>query len=614
MKTLIVSIMVLIVFSIFYASPAQAVDYPSSTTTALTVDLDFNGKKISNLGDVISKSPWRDVRAYGAKGDGSTNDATAIQSAIDDAGNAGGGVVFIPSGTYMTGSQLTVPSKVTVCGTGSGSVVRRATSLDAVNGLFYLNGSSGDVTDVTIRDLCIDINGTSGLSITSNGFCVEMRASGTNRIRRSRVENCYLKDGWIGGVSAVNAVNCNVANNFFVGCGNHTNTGSTPLLFESSTECHAEGNTFVDCCTVAGKENISYVIDVSTGSSRCIVSNNIIYNSSSTGQGFGIGIRGTSPYITYGCVVSGNIIDGIDRPPIFVQGTSLEISTTEVTDTTVVNNVIRNASRDPVNTHPCIKEDSTRCVLSGNVTQSSTANVGIESVGNDTTLIGNNCSAITNTTNGTGIYVAGNRKTIVGNVCNRNGLTGINAENLHHSVIAMNTMLDNGGTSAGDGLKFSSDSGGVTYTMAVMNNIGDTRSGSSRTQRLGFNNSLNTAPATGSQGFLNMSENNVISDFSSWPNAAGVANWLNLVGTTPAADTTGSFTLSATASTTVSNTAVRAASRIFIFPTNAAASLLMQGAKSLYVSAKTANTSFTVSTQNGAAAAGTETFDYLIVP
>ena len=38
---------------------------------------------------------------YLATGDGSTNDTTAIQAAIDAAEAAGGGVVYFPEGTYM---------------------------------------------------------------------------------------------------------------------------------------------------------------------------------------------------------------------------------------------------------------------------------------------------------------------------------------------------------------------------------------------------------------------------------------------------------------------------------------------------------------------------------
>ncbi len=44
-----------------------------------------------------------DVKKYGAVGDGVATDTAAIQSAIDAAAKAGGGVVEIPAGTYMSG-------------------------------------------------------------------------------------------------------------------------------------------------------------------------------------------------------------------------------------------------------------------------------------------------------------------------------------------------------------------------------------------------------------------------------------------------------------------------------------------------------------------------------
>lgn len=74
---------------------------------------------------------------------------------------------------------------------------------------------------------------------------------------------------------------------------------------------------------------------------------------------------------------------------------------------------------------------------------------------------------------------------------------------------------------------------------------------------------------------------------------------------------TGTFTLSAAATTTVAQTAATATSVIQLTPTNAAAATLMGSVKSLYYTI-TPGTSFTVHTANGAAAAGTETFSYLI--
>ncbi len=77
--------------------------------------------------------------------------------------------------------------------------------------------------------------------------------------------------------------------------------------------------------------------------------------------------------------------------------------------------------------------------------------------------------------------------------------------------------------------------------------------------------------------------------------------------------TTGTFTMDADASTTVSDTSVQTTSRITITPTNAAAATLVAGTSSPYVTNKTANTSFDVDTADAGNAAGTETFDYHIV-
>jgi polygalacturonase len=53
----------------------------------------------------LPKIPDRvfDVTKYGTVADGRTNDAKAIQRALDDANSAGGGRVVIPAGTYLSG-------------------------------------------------------------------------------------------------------------------------------------------------------------------------------------------------------------------------------------------------------------------------------------------------------------------------------------------------------------------------------------------------------------------------------------------------------------------------------------------------------------------------------
>jgi polygalacturonase len=58
---------------------------------------------------VLLLSTWAyaslfNVREYGAKGDGQALDSPAINKAIQAASQAGGGIVYLPAGTYLSGS------------------------------------------------------------------------------------------------------------------------------------------------------------------------------------------------------------------------------------------------------------------------------------------------------------------------------------------------------------------------------------------------------------------------------------------------------------------------------------------------------------------------------
>lgn len=74
----------------------------------------------------------------------------------------------------------------------------------------------------------------------------------------------------------------------------------------------------------------------------------------------------------------------------------------------------------------------------------------------------------------------------------------------------------------------------------------------------------------------------------------------------------GSFGCAAAVTTTVPNNFATTTSRIALNPSNAAAGTLQGSAKCLYISARRSG-SFDVSTSNGVAAVGTETFDYVLV-
>ena len=58
-------------------------------------------------------SPLFDVRSYGAKGDGVALDSPAVDKAIAAAHAAGGGIVWLPAGTWLSGT-IHLKSNVTL--------------------------------------------------------------------------------------------------------------------------------------------------------------------------------------------------------------------------------------------------------------------------------------------------------------------------------------------------------------------------------------------------------------------------------------------------------------------------------------------------------------------
>ncbi len=91
------------------------------------------------------------VKSFGAKGDGVTDDAAAIQTAIDAA--ATNGDVVFPGGDYLINTMLIIPSKSTLRGYGRSS---RIVTGDVAPFKCGVASPGAIVTDVVIRDLYFD--------------------------------------------------------------------------------------------------------------------------------------------------------------------------------------------------------------------------------------------------------------------------------------------------------------------------------------------------------------------------------------------------------------------------------------------------------------------------
>lgn len=94
------------------------------------------------------------VRDYGATGDGTTDDSSAIQAAIN--ASSSGSVVFFPGGTYIIGTTVYLKSSRTYRGTGRATVIKQKANTTLTYMLDILSSEPIPRTDMIIEDLFFD--------------------------------------------------------------------------------------------------------------------------------------------------------------------------------------------------------------------------------------------------------------------------------------------------------------------------------------------------------------------------------------------------------------------------------------------------------------------------
>jgi hypothetical protein len=145
----------------------NTVDRRTLLTTILAVGVlsQVNGCAAASLGgqhdqknnpvdDIVVKRPWADVRAFGAIGDGSTDDSLAFQKAIDYA-IANRCILFIPSPPIspnqylMGGSKLNISGPIHILGAGAGPAMSRLVWTKPGGG-FSINSDSVVIENITL--------------------------------------------------------------------------------------------------------------------------------------------------------------------------------------------------------------------------------------------------------------------------------------------------------------------------------------------------------------------------------------------------------------------------------------------------------------------------------
>lgn len=114
---------------------------------------------VLGVNDAMATESVFNVKSFGAKADGSTDDTAAIQAAIDEAGKLGG-KVFLPAGRYMTRGTFKIPPGVSVEGVANapvfseplkGTIILATAGRDKEDSApFFTLQSSSSVVGVTI--------------------------------------------------------------------------------------------------------------------------------------------------------------------------------------------------------------------------------------------------------------------------------------------------------------------------------------------------------------------------------------------------------------------------------------------------------------------------------
>jgi parallel beta-helix repeat protein len=278
------------------------------------------------------------VLDFGATADDLSDDSAAIQAAIDAAYELGGGIVYIPAGTFIISGNKADPSQgcvevrsnVTLIGEGMGeTILKLADNYDArINGLIRTPVSES-ASNVTIKNLTIDGNRQNNTDHQA-GIITGVKANDDGKIHESIT------------ISNVEVMNC-------TGYGVNPHELTYDLVIE---DCVSHGNGkdgFVADYVVGGiyRDNVAYDndrhgINVQNSSNDILLENNIAYNNGNGATG-GAGIvvqrsdvfpegENTIPWVTNIQIVGGEYY-GNSREGILVKlSDNIEISDAYVHD------------------------------------------------------------------------------------------------------------------------------------------------------------------------------------------------------------------------------------------------------------------------------------------
>jgi len=311
-------------------------DIKGSALTAATSPTGFDAigvqggvsKKISRA--LLVGNGVFNVKDYGAVGDGTTDDLIAIQAALTACGSAGGGVVYIPAGTFHVTNVLLVPSNVMLVGAGmkattilnpAGALPGKTVGSDLIFASIALVG----VTGAGVKDLCVDhqtngntsngiLLGSATGALTTNSIVDSVRVRGYashqyliwNYRGQNNIISNNVCDGYVtpGAGTAQEAIEVFGGKNIQI-TGNTVNlSGNGIYVWEDTPPGTEVSDIFISRNNVNGCRKGVYVSIVST-SRNIIIADNILSNQEQAG----VQVAGDAANVAVeNIVVSGNVV------------------------------------------------------------------------------------------------------------------------------------------------------------------------------------------------------------------------------------------------------------------------------------------------------------------
>lgn len=216
----------------------------------ITYDPPFTNAVPTNVEDKLAQ--YVSVKDFGAVGDGVTDDRAAIQNAIDAVYAQGGGVVYVPAGTYLIASRLSgyntvIPkSGVSVIGTGAETIFKIADGLALPYGIGFLYDHNNALSNIRYSNFKVDWNGQN--NINTPGINNTCRLGGNAGVTNWHIDNVwFINPGghhniWIAGGNYNSITNCRFEN------AGRAVTGNTAILDHSTI--------FVNCSETIVANNI----------------------------------------------------------------------------------------------------------------------------------------------------------------------------------------------------------------------------------------------------------------------------------------------------------------------------------------------------------------------